>query len=89
MVATFMISVFHDDATLQKLNDKLQVAFLIFPNYNLGKGLMDLSYYEFMNDYYRKVRRLYITDLNSYSAKLSAMQYLQFHNNNRFIWGRS
>ena len=55
VVATFMISVFRDDDRLRKLNEKLQVAFLIFPNYNLGKGLMDLSYYEYMNDYYTKV----------------------------------
>ena len=55
VVTTFMISVFHDDHKFQEINDKLQIAFLMFPNYNLGKGLMDLSYHEFMNDFYRKV----------------------------------
>ncbi|XP_076818416.1 ATP-binding cassette sub-family A member 2-like isoform X1 [Clavelina lepadiformis] len=58
VVTTFMIAQFRDDNHLLALNEKLEIAFLLFPNYNLGKGLMDLTFIEYMNEYYTKIGQL-------------------------------
>lgn len=44
--------------TLQDLkivNSYLKSCFLIFPNYNLGHGLMEMAYNEYLNEYYAKI----------------------------------
>lgn len=55
VLTNFMISIFEANPTLVTLNKRLQWLFFIFPNYNLGKGLMDLSYYEYVNQFYSMV----------------------------------
>ena len=55
VVSTFMISLFRNDDRMIAMNEQLESIFLIFPNYNLGRGLMELTYNEFMNEYYVKV----------------------------------
>lgn len=40
---------------LKKVNSYLKSCFLIFPNYNLGHGLMELAYNEYINEYYAKI----------------------------------
>ena len=62
VVVTFMLSLFTDDPTLQAINKHLESVFVLFPNYNLGKGLMDLTYNEYMNEFYSRV--------GSFSCKL-------------------
>ncbi|RVE68758.1 hypothetical protein OJAV_G00094540 [Oryzias javanicus] len=44
-VATFLLQLFEHDKT----------CFLIFPNYNLGHGLMEMAYNEYINEYYAKI----------------------------------
>lgn len=56
VVTTFMMSLFRNDDHMVALGRKLESVFIVFPNYNLGRGLMTLTYNEFMNDYYNKVR---------------------------------
>lgn len=43
---------------LKKVNSYLKTCFLIFPNYNLGHGLMEMAYNEYINEYYAKIGTL-------------------------------
>lgn len=40
---------------LKVVNSYLKSCFLIFPNYNLGHGLMEMAYNEYVNEYYAKI----------------------------------
>lgn len=37
------------------MNSYLKSCFLVFPNYNLGHGLMEMAYNEYINEYYAKI----------------------------------
>lgn len=39
------------------VNSYLKSCFLVFPNYNLGHGLMEMAYNEYINEYYAKIGR--------------------------------
>lgn len=51
----FFYILFQD---LKKVNSYLKSCFLIFPNYNLGHGLMEMAYNEYINEYYAKIGTL-------------------------------
>uniref|UniRef100_A0A4W3GUY2 ATP-binding cassette sub-family A member 2 n=1 Tax=Callorhinchus milii TaxID=7868 RepID=A0A4W3GUY2_CALMI len=53
-VATFLLQLFEHDKDLKAVNGYLKSCFLIFPNYNLGHGLMEMAYNEYINEYYMK-----------------------------------
>lgn len=40
------------------VNSYLKSCFLIFPNYNLGHGLMEMAYNEYINEYYAKIGKV-------------------------------
>lgn len=40
---------------LKRVNSYLKTGFLIFPNYNLGHGLMEMAYNQYINEYYAKI----------------------------------
>lgn len=51
------------------VNSYLKSCFLIFPNYNLGHGLMEMAYNEYINEYYAKIgKELFIWLFNLYAA---------------------
>ncbi|XP_062310063.1 LOW QUALITY PROTEIN: ATP-binding cassette sub-family A member 2 [Osmerus eperlanus] len=54
-VATFLLQLFEHDKDLKRVNSYLKTCFLIFPNYNLGHGLMEMAYNEYINEYYAKI----------------------------------
>uniref|UniRef100_A0A3B4BC57 ATP-binding cassette sub-family A member 2 n=1 Tax=Periophthalmus magnuspinnatus TaxID=409849 RepID=A0A3B4BC57_9GOBI len=54
-VATFLLQLFEHDKDLKRVNSYLKSCFLIFPNYNLGHGLMEMAYNEYLNEYYAKI----------------------------------
>lgn len=54
-VATFLLQLFEHDKDLKLVNSYLKSCFLIFPNYNLGHGLMEMAYNEYINEYYAKI----------------------------------
>nr|XP_020649018.1 ATP-binding cassette sub-family A member 2 [Pogona vitticeps] len=54
-VATFLLQLFEHDKDLKMVNSYLKSCFLIFPNYNLGHGLMEMAYNEYINEYYAKI----------------------------------
>ncbi|CAG5917952.1 unnamed protein product [Menidia menidia] len=54
-VATFLLQLFEHDKDLKNVNSYLKTCFLIFPNYNLGHGLMEMAYNEYLNEYYAKI----------------------------------
>ncbi|XP_041049177.1 ATP-binding cassette sub-family A member 2 isoform X10 [Carcharodon carcharias] len=54
-VATFLLQLFEHDKDLKAVNGYLKSCFLIFPNYNLGHGLMEMAYNEYINEYYAKI----------------------------------
>ena len=39
---------------LAKIHEALKNVFLVFPNYCLGRGLMDIAFNEYKNEYYFK-----------------------------------
>uniref|UniRef100_A0A672UDK2 ATP-binding cassette sub-family A member 2 n=1 Tax=Strigops habroptila TaxID=2489341 RepID=A0A672UDK2_STRHB len=45
-VATFLLQLFEHDKDLKVVNSYLKSCFLVFPNYNLGHGLMEMAYNE-------------------------------------------
>lgn len=45
----------HNTQDLKVVNSYLKSCFLIFPNYNLGHGLMEMAYNEYINEYYAKI----------------------------------
>ncbi|KGL97456.1 ATP-binding cassette sub-family A member 2, partial [Charadrius vociferus] len=53
-VATFL-ALFEHDKDLKVVNSYLKSCFLVFPNYNLGHGLMEMAYNEYINEYYAKI----------------------------------
>uniref|UniRef100_A0A6I8P991 ATP binding cassette subfamily A member 2 n=1 Tax=Ornithorhynchus anatinus TaxID=9258 RepID=A0A6I8P991_ORNAN len=53
-VATFLLQLFEHDKDLKVVNSYLKSCFLVFPNYNLGHGLMEMAYNEYINEYYIK-----------------------------------
>ncbi|XP_058158739.1 ATP-binding cassette sub-family A member 2 isoform X1 [Dasypus novemcinctus] len=57
-VATFLLQLFEHDKDLKVVNSYLKSCFLIFPNYNLGHGLMEMAYNEYINEYYAKIGQL-------------------------------
>ncbi|KAF7241031.1 ATP-binding cassette sub-family A member 2 [Varanus komodoensis] len=54
-VATFLLQLFEHDKDLKMVNSYLKSCFLLFPNYNLGHGLMEMAYNEYLNEYYAKI----------------------------------
>ncbi|XP_004848856.1 ATP-binding cassette sub-family A member 2 isoform X3 [Heterocephalus glaber] len=54
-VATFLLQLFEHDKDLKIVNSYLKNCFLVFPNYNLGHGLMEMAYNEYINEYYAKI----------------------------------
>ncbi|NWH72676.1 ABCA2 protein, partial [Piaya cayana] len=54
-VATFLLQLFEHDKDLKLVNSYLKSCFLVFPNYNLGHGLMEMAYNEYINEYYAKI----------------------------------
>ncbi|XP_036162828.1 ATP-binding cassette sub-family A member 2 isoform X2 [Myotis myotis] len=54
-VATFLLQLFEHDKDLKVVNSYLKSCFLVFPNYNLGHGLMEMAYNEYLSEYYAKI----------------------------------
>lgn len=54
----FLLLLFFFLQDLKKVNSYLKSCFLIFPNYNLGHGLMQMAYNEYINEYYAKIGTL-------------------------------
>ncbi|XP_071498338.1 ATP-binding cassette sub-family A member 2-like [Diadema antillarum] len=53
---SFLVELFNlDDELLKQVYDTMYIVYLIFPNYCLGRGLMDLAYNDYMNEYYTKI----------------------------------
>ncbi len=50
-----MFDFFFTTQDLKLVNSYLKSCFLIFPNYNLGHGLMEMAYNEYINEYYAKI----------------------------------
>nr|UOU03311.1 ATP-binding cassette subfamily A2 [Brachionus rubens] len=56
--ASFLLQVFSFDADLKFIYDFLKVAFLIFPPYCLGRGLIDIAYNDYYNTFYEKTGQM-------------------------------
>ncbi|KAK3087439.1 hypothetical protein FSP39_005943 [Pinctada imbricata] len=54
IVSSFLLEIFSYDHDLKKVNDIIKDVFLMFPNYCLGRGLMDIAYNEYRNEFYYK-----------------------------------
>nr|XP_042904131.1 ATP-binding cassette sub-family A member 2 isoform X3 [Parasteatoda tepidariorum] len=49
IVTSFLLEVFSYDAYLGEVHKMLKTTFLLFPNYCLGRGLMDIAFNEYQN----------------------------------------
>ncbi|XP_059174017.1 ATP-binding cassette sub-family A member 2-like isoform X2 [Physella acuta] len=58
IVCSFLLEIFSYDHDLERVHKVLKVAFMMFPNYCLGRGLMDLAFNEYKNEYYFKTGQL-------------------------------
>ncbi|KAK6978866.1 ATP-binding cassette sub- A member 2 [Biomphalaria glabrata] len=54
IVCSFLLEIFSYDHDLERVHNVLKVAFMMFPNYCLGRGLMELAFNEYKNEYYFK-----------------------------------
>lgn len=57
IVTSFLLEVFSYDAYLGELHHLLKMVFLMFPNYCLGRGLMDIAFNEYQNFFLFKTGR--------------------------------
>uniref|UniRef100_A0A2R5LDX6 ATP-binding cassette sub-family A member 2 n=1 Tax=Ornithodoros turicata TaxID=34597 RepID=A0A2R5LDX6_9ACAR len=57
IVTSFLLEVFSYDAYLGELHHVLKTVFLMFPNYCLGRGLMDIAFNEYQNFFLFKTGR--------------------------------
>nr|XP_006817327.1 PREDICTED: ATP-binding cassette sub-family A member 2-like [Saccoglossus kowalevskii] len=55
VVAAFFLELFSDDKDLKQIGTTLNAIFLMFPNYCLGRGLMDVAYNDYFNEYYYRI----------------------------------
>ncbi|CAD5121418.1 DgyrCDS9938 [Dimorphilus gyrociliatus] len=57
IITSFLLEIFeiYGDIQLGKANHVLKNIFLFFPNYCLGRGLMDIAFNEYKNEYYLKI----------------------------------
>ena len=62
-LATFTLELFADDPELTAVNNALKWVFLLFPNYCLGRGMMDLA----RNEYTAQFRQL-VSQNDGYSS---------------------
>ena len=55
IITSFLLEMFQlNSKDLAHIHDILKNVFLIFPNYCLGRGLMDVAFNEYQNEYYFK-----------------------------------
>lgn len=57
IVTSFLLEVFSYDAYLGEVHHLLKAIFLMFPNYCLGRGLMDIAFNEYQNFFLFKTGR--------------------------------
>ncbi|EDV22374.1 uncharacterized protein TRIADDRAFT_10137, partial [Trichoplax adhaerens] len=53
-IATFILELFENDADLKTINNIIKQVFLIFPNYCMGRGIMDLAKNQLMADVFSR-----------------------------------
>nr|QNH67857.1 ATP-binding cassette transporter subfamily A member 2 [Brachionus rotundiformis] len=56
--SSFLLQVFSFDSQLKFVFDFVKVAFLIFPPYCLGRGLIDIAYNDYYNTFYTKTGQI-------------------------------
>ncbi|XP_053393737.1 ATP-binding cassette sub-family A member 2-like isoform X2 [Mercenaria mercenaria] len=54
IVSSFLLEIFSYDKALDKAHKIMKDVFLIFPNYCLGRGLMDIAFNQYKNEFYFK-----------------------------------
>ncbi|CAF0720825.1 unnamed protein product, partial [Brachionus calyciflorus] len=56
--SSFLLQVFSFNSDLKFIYDFLKIAFLIFPPYCLGRGLIDIAYNDYYNTFYMKTGQI-------------------------------
>ncbi|XP_041370956.1 ATP-binding cassette sub-family A member 2-like [Gigantopelta aegis] len=54
IVSSFLLEMFSYDKDLGKIHRVIKYIFMMFPNYCLGRGLMDLAFNEYKNEFFFK-----------------------------------
>ncbi|XP_064616373.1 ATP-binding cassette sub-family A member 2-like [Liolophura sinensis] len=54
VICSFLLEIFSYNKDLDAVHQNLKNVFLLFPNYCLGRGLMDLGFNEYKNDFFFK-----------------------------------
>ncbi|CAN7993624.1 unnamed protein product [Ixodes hexagonus] len=68
IVTSFLLEVFSYDAYLGEVHHVLKTIFLMFPNYCLGRGLMDIAFNEYQNFFLFKTGHLFRRPCKNLSA---------------------
>nr|APD26542.1 ATP-binding cassette transporter subfamily A member 2 protein [Brachionus koreanus] len=56
--SSFLLQVFSFDTQLKFVFDFVKIAFLVFPPYCLGRGLIDIAYNDYYNTFYTKTGQI-------------------------------
>lgn len=84
IVTSFLLEVFSYNAYLGEIHTVLKATFLLFPNYCLGRGLMDIAFNEYQNFFlfktgqYNKMRSPFAWDLVTRNLIAMAISGLSF-----------
>ncbi|XP_054722736.1 ATP-binding cassette sub-family A member 2-like [Uloborus diversus] len=84
IVTSFLLEVFSEDAYLGEVHKMLKTTFLLFPNYCLGRGLMDIAFNEYQNFFlfktgqYDKMKSPFAWDLVTRNLVAMAFSGLAF-----------
>ncbi|KAF8797193.1 ATP-binding cassette sub-family A member 2 like protein [Argiope bruennichi] len=84
VVTSFLLEVFSYDAYLGEVHKMLKTTFLLFPNYCLGRGLMDIAFNEYQNFFlfktgqYDKMKSPFAWDLVTRNLVAMAFSGLAF-----------
>ncbi|KAL8562888.1 hypothetical protein ACOMHN_004580 [Nucella lapillus] len=54
IVSSFLLEIFSYDRDLERVHNVLKIVFMMFPNYCLGRGLIELAFNEYKNEFYFK-----------------------------------
>ncbi|XP_052239441.1 ATP-binding cassette sub-family A member 2-like isoform X2 [Dreissena polymorpha] len=54
IICSFLFELFSYDKALERVHVVMQDIFLVFPNYCLGRGLMDIAFNQYKNEFYFK-----------------------------------
>ena len=60
---------------LERVHSVLKIVFMMFPNYCLGRGLIELAFNEYKNEFYFKTGETLCADVQQHGKSLTVCCY--------------